>query len=506
MGKNIVIIGGGYGGLASANLLAKAGHKVTVIEKRHQLGGRAGQLWQDGFRFDTGPSWYLMPEAFEDYYRLFDIDVNEELNLTRLKPGYKVFFETSKDMTIQGDLELDSQTFESIEPGAASRLKKYVNESQRIYDISLNHILYSNYTRPWQLVNKHTIGALPSLLKLITRSLDSHVTKNFKDPRLTRILEYHSVFLGSSPYEVPAIYSLMSSLDFKSGVYFPKNGMYGLVESMVKLGQSLGVNYLPNTPVTKITSSNGQAAGVTLEDGSHVPADIVISNADINFTETHLLEEQDRSLDEKYWQKRQPGPSAMLISLGIKGSFTNLEHHNLYFVDDWRENFESIYGSLSIPDNASIYICNPSKTDPTAAPEGYENIFILLPLPANLEVDKETEQSLADRCISLLEKITNHTDVKDRIITRDIVRPQDFYDRFGAWQNNALGGESHLLTQSVFFRTNNVSKKIKNLYYVGAGTNPGIGLPMCLISAQLVFKRIHNIHTSTPLKKEDICN
>lgn len=245
---------------------------------------------------------------------------------------------------------------------------------------------------------------------------------------------------------------------------------------------------------------------MTLEDGSHVPADIVISNADINFTETHLLEEQDRSLDEKYWQKRQPGPSAMLISLGIKGSFTNLEHHNLYFVDDWRENFESIYGSLSIPDNASIYICNPSKTDPTSAPEGYENIFILLPLPANLEVDKETEQSLADRCISLLEKITNHTDVKDRIITRDIVRPQDFYDRFGAWQNNALGGESHLLTQSVFFRTNNVSKKIKNLYYVGAGTNPGIGLPMCLISAQLVFKRIHNIHTSTPLKKEDICN
>ena len=500
MSKSIVIIGGGYGGLASANLFAKAGFSVTVVEKNNQLGGRAGQLHQDGFRFDTGPSWYLMPEVFDDYYKLFGLDANKELSLTRLTPGYKVFFESHDPITIQGDLKKDAKTFEAIEPGAGEKLNTYVDASTKLYELSLRHFLYSNFTRKSQLFHKDILKDLPRFASAITTPLDTYVSKQFKDSRIRRMLEYHSVFLGGSPYEIPALYSLMSTLDFKSGVYFPRNGIYSLSENLVKMGKSLGVSYRINSPVSRILTKDGKAVGVKLKDGKVLEADIVISNADLHHTETKLLNPEDSSYPASYWAKKQPGPSALLVSLGIKGKLDNLQHHNLYFVDDWKDNFDAIYKRSEIPEHASIYICNPSKTDPTAAPKGNENIFILVPLPANKKLNKAESNALVDTSIDLLSKVTGNPDIKKRIITKDIVSPQTFDERFNAWAFNALGGQSHLLSQSAFFRTPNKSKKIKNLYYVGAGTAPGIGLPMCLISAQLVYKRVFDIHTSGPLQ------
>ncbi len=499
MGKHVVIIGGGYGGLASANLFAKAGYKVTVVEKNEQLGGRAGQLWQDGFRFDTGPSWYLMPEVFDAYYSLFGLSADKELNLTRLAPGYKVFFESNESVTIQGDLRKDAKTFEAIEKGAGRKLTSYVDASTKLYELSLQHFLYSNFTRKSQLFHKDILKELPRFASAIMTPLDAYVAKQFHDTRIRRMLEYHSVFLGGSPYEIPALYSLMSTLDFKSGVYFPKNGMYSLSENLVKLGTSLGVTYRTNTPVQKIVVQDGSATGVLLKNGKVIEADIVISNADLHHTETKLLNKEHSSYPESYWNKKQPGPSALLISLGIKGSIPNLEHHNLYFVDDWKDNFDAIYKRGEIPEHASIYICNPSKTDPTAAPKGHENIFILVPLPASKKLTKKESAALVEKSITLLAEVSGESDIKQRIVTSDIVSPETFDERFNAWAYNALGGQSHILSQSAFFRTPNVSKKVKNLYYVGAGTTPGIGLPMCLISSQLVYKRVLGIETSGPL-------
>ena len=266
------------------------------------------------------------------------------------------------------------------------------------------------------------------------------------------------------------------------------------------MGKSLGVSYRINSPVSRILTKDGKAVGVKLKDGKVLEADIVISNADLHHTETKLLNPEDSSYPASYWAKKQPGPSALLVSLGIKGKLDNLQHHNLYFVDDWKDNFDAIYKRSEIPEHASIYICNPSKTDPTAAPKGNENIFILVPLPANKKLNKAESNALVDTSIDLLSKVTGNPDIKKRIITKDIVSPQTFDERFNAWAFNALGGQSHLLSQSAFFRTPNKSKKIKNLYYVGAGTAPGIGLPMCLISAQLVYKRVFDIHTSGPLQ------
>lgn len=504
MSKRVVIIGGGYGGLAAATLFAKAGYDVTVLEKNTQLGGRAGQLNQAGFRFDTGPSWYLMPEVFKDFYTLFGKDVQKELSLVRLKPGYKVFFESSAPITIQGNLHDDAATFEILEQGAGTTLKKYVTNSSAIYDLSLGHFLYSNFSRRSQLLHPDILKNLTRFGVAATTSLDDYVSKYFQDARLKKILEYHSVFLGGSPYEIPAIYSLMSTLDFKSGVYFPKNGMYSLVENLVAIGSSLGVRYQTGSAVKEIHAKHGKASGVSLTTGEVIEADIIISNADLHHTETTLLKTEYQTYPESYWKKKQPGPSALLISLGIQGALQNLEHHNLYFVDDWKENFDAIYKTRTIPKDASVYICNPSKTDPTAAPKGHENIFMLVPLPSgNALSDKETE-ALVDASLDLLADITDAPDLTSRIITKDIVSPATFGERFNAWELNALGGQSHLLSQSAFFRTPNTSKKVKNLYYVGAGTTPGIGLPMCLISAQLVYKRVRKIHRNGPLSSGDL--
>ncbi len=497
--RRIVIVGGGYGSLATAALFAKKGDAVTVIEKNGQLGGRAGQLQQDGFRFDTGPSWYLMPEVFERYYSLFGKDVAQELELTRLTPGYSVFFQSHDPLIIKGNLDEDAKTFESIEPGSGEKLRSYVKQSQRIYTTSVDDILYNTY-RNWRWVaQKKVLSLLPEFGIMATRTLDSHVSRSFNDIRLKQILEYHSVFLGTSPFNAPAIYSLMSTLDFVSGVYYPKNGMYTLVESLVQLGTSLGVTYMTNAPVDHIAIENGTATGVTLTSGTHIEADIVISGADLHHTETRLVEAQYQSYPEKYWKKKQPSPSALLVSLGIKGELPQLSHHNLYFVDDWKENFEAIYTTGSIPKNASLYICRPGATDPTAAPDGYENIFILVPLPAHRTLSEQEREELTHRSIAQLGTLVGESDIAARIVTQDIVDPKTFQERFHAWGYNSLGGQSHLLSQSAFFRTRNKSKKVQNLYYVGAGTNPGIGLPMCLISAQIVYKMIEGITDTGPL-------
>lgn len=494
MTKRVVIIGGGYGGLASAALFAASGYDVTVLEKNRQLGGRAGEIRQDGFRFDTGPSWYLMPEIFEAFYGLFGRSAQNELDLLRLSPAYKVFFPNDTAITIRGELAHDAQQFDAIETGAGKMLQHYVQAGQRIYDLSLDFILANTYQQKRWILAPNVLRALPLLARLAPTSLHSYVAQHFRDTRLQRILEYQSVFLGTSPYAAPAIYSLMSTLDFDSGVYFPRRGMYSLIESMQVIGTAHGVTYQTGAAVQEIMVQDGAASGVILTDGSTVAADIVISGADLHHTETQLLTPAHRSFPEPYWQKRQPGPSALLISLGIKGSLPALEHHNLYFVEAWRENFEAIYDTHDLPTNPSIYICKPSATDPTAAPEGHENIFILVPLPSGKALlDTEISQ-LRDLAINRLANIANVPDIAERIVTRHISTPQDFGSQFNAWQYNALGGAAHTLRQSAFFRTPNRSRKIKNLYYVGAGTNPGIGLPMCLLSAQVVYKMVHGIY------------
>lgn len=503
MKKSVIIIGSGYGGMALANIMGKAGYRVDVYEKNSELGGRIASIKKEGYTFDIGPSWYLMPEVFEQYYQLFGESANERLDLLRFNPGYKVYFENHEPLIIQGDVKRDRDTFESIEPGAGDKLQAYVNRSTKVYNIAIKHFLYSNFRRLRDLFKAEVFTGGLSMLALVTKPLDRYVSSIFKDLRLKQILEYHMVFLGSSPFQAPAIYTLMSHLDFKSGVYYPRQGMMSLVDDLQKLSQQYDITYHTDAPVQQIIVEDGAAVGVKLSDGSEVRADVVVSNADLEFTETKLLDTGYQSYPASYWQHRQPGPGALLVSLGVRGELPQLLHHNLYFVENWRQNFADIYENKKVPEHASLYVCNPTKTDPSYAPVGHENLFILMPLPAGINLTEEEQATLANRAITQFSQAIGE-DLSKRITTRHIFGPQDFETQFNAWQFNAFGGESHILRQSVIFRTQNKSRKVKNLYYVGAGTLPGIGLPMCLIGAQLTYKRITNDKSAGPLNAGDL--
>ena len=489
MTKKVLIIGAGIGGLATANLLAKKGYDVHVFEQADQLGGRAGQKNEHGFRFDTGPSWYLMPKVFQSYFKLFGVNVKKELQLEKLTPGYKVFYESHEPITIQGNLAKDARTFEAIEQGAGKALKAYVKEGDEIYQLALKHFLYTDFSRLHQLLKKEIIGGSGRLLKLLATPIHARVQKFVTSQPLQQILEYPMVFLGTSPFKAPAMYSLMSALDFKEGVYFPKGGIYSIIESLVKIGTKLGVTYHPGTEVRRIITDGSRAKGIMVKGGKTILGDIVISNADLHHTETELLDADSQSYPKSFWDKKEAGISALLVYAGVKGKLPQLEHHNLYFVDAWKENFEAIYSDKKIPESASIYVSRTSATDRSTAPKGHENIFMLVPLPTGINLSKKKQSELADHFLKQFGTAIGEPKLHEKVMYQESFGPNDFKNRYNAWQGSALG-MSHVLFQSALWRIPPRSKKVKNLYYVGGNTMPGIGLPMCIISAEIVYKKI----------------
>lgn len=490
--KHVVIIGGGIGGLATANILAKAGYHVSVYESRHQLGGRAGLHEAKGFRYDTGPSWYLMPQVFEHYYELLGEDVKEQLDLVKLKPAYQVFFEgNSRPAVISSDKESNKNLFEKLEPGAGAQLERYLADAVLLYELAQKYFLYNNFTSKRSVINAEVMRNLTKFVQLAFRPLHSHVKQYFHTPELQQILEYPTVFLGASPFTAPAIFSLMSYLDLEEGVFYPQGGMYTIIESLVNIGRKLGVSYFTKCPVTAITTKDGKATGVKLKSGKTISADIVVSNADLHFTETKLLPPKLRTYPASYWEKRIAGPSALLMYLGVSGSLPQLQHHNLMFVKEWKTNFTEIFDRQTYPVPASLYVSKPSATDSTVAPKGSENVFVLVPWPANKAKQPKNLSAYADMYLTQIENMAGIPDLRQRITYKKLYGPQDFKHDFGAWHGTALG-PAHTLRQSALFRASNRSKKVSNLYYVGGSTQPGIGLPMCLMSAELVYKYLIN--------------
>ncbi len=488
MSKRVVIIGAGIGGLTTAALLAQDGYDVVVLEKADQVGGRAGQKKIDGFTFDTGPSWYLMPKVFERTFQLLGSSVERELELIKLTPAYKVFFENDDPITITGNSSTDMATFEAIEPGAGDALKRYIDEGNDIYELSLRHFLYTNFTRLHELMRPDILSRGLRMIRLALTPVHRHVAKYVRDQRLQQILEYPMVFLGSSPFSAPAIYSLMSALDFKEGVFYPKGGLYTIIERIEKRATMAGVELRLGSEVIAIHSQNGKAAEVELKDGSRIRADIVVSNGDIHHTEMSLLAPGDRSYPQTYWEKTEPGVSALLMYIGYKGSLPILEHHNLLFVNEWEQNFTAIYSEKTMPSPASIYVCKPSASD-NVAPLGHENLFVLVPIPTGMNLTNKEQSAYADSYLEQIAGMLQQPDLKKNIVHKSLFGPNDFKTRFYSYQASALGS-SHLLRQSALFRTPNKSKKLSNLFYVGGNTVPGVGLPMCLIGAELVYERI----------------
>ncbi|WAB84442.1 phytoene desaturase family protein [Microcella daejeonensis] len=505
-----LVIGGGIAGLASAALLAREGHQVTLVEKRDQLGGRAGSWEADGFRFDTGPSWYLMPEVFDHFFKLMGTSAAEQLDLVQLDPGYRVITEGVEEWTdIAASREENIALFESIEKGAGRELERYLDSALDTYEMAKKRFLYTSFQSFGPLLTSDVLRRAPKLVGLLLQNLDDFVAKRFTDLRLRQVLGYPAVFLGSSPFDTPSMYHLMSHLDLADGVLYPMGGFTTLIDRIHHVAVDHGVEVRTSSPVARILvdEQTSEARGVELVGGETIDADIVVSAADLHHTETRLLPEHLQTYPESYWQPRNPGPSALLMYLGVKGELPNLEHHTLLFAEDWRENFEAIFGpDARMPEPASLYICKPSGVDPSVAPEGHENVFVLVPAPADLKFgrgdvagDGDTRlEAYADRIIAQIAEWTRTPDFAERIVLRRTYGPGDFADDLNAWRGSMLG-PAHTLKQSAFFRSGNVSKKVRGLYYAGASTIPGIGLPMCLISAEVLIKRLRGDTSTGPL-------
>ena len=505
--SEIVIIGGGIAGLASAALLSRAGHQVTVLERRAELGGRAGVWEKDGFRFDTGPSWYLMPEVFDHFYKLLGTSADEQLKLITLDPGYRVYFEGDDvpvDIAANRDENLD--VFEGIEKGAGFALHDYLLSAEQTYDLAKRQFLYTSFEKLSPVFTREVLGKGARFAKLLTQPLSTFVARRFRNRKLRQILGYPAVFLGSSPYTTPSMYHLMSHLDLADGVLYPMGGFGTVIDSIAALAVTEGATIVTEADVQRILVQNGKATGVEYRGSKGEPlfadADIVVSGADLHFTETQLLEEPERTYPQSYWDKRTPGPSALLLYLGVDGSLPQLEHHTLLFTKKWEQGFKAIFGKeTSVPSPASLYVCKPSGVDPSVAPVGSENLFVLVPIPADPTIGHGGDdriEKLADVVIEQIADWTGIPDLASRVTVHRTVAPGDFADDLNAWRGTALG-PAHTLKQSAFFRAGNKSKKVEGLYYVGGSTIPGIGLPMCLISAEVLVKRLRGDTSAGPL-------
>ncbi len=497
MNKKVVIIGAGIGGLGTAGLFAKKGYDVTVLEKNEHAGGRANIFEANGFRFDMGPSWYLAPDLFEHYFRLLGERVEDHLDLVRLTPSYRIFFQGDLEtLEIHSDIEKDGRTFDAIEPGSSEKLKKYLAQSEYQYEVATQHFMYKNYDTVFDFFNKRVMTEGQKLS--VFSKMHNFVTRFFKTRKLQQVMEYTMVFLGTSPYEAPAIYNLMSHMDFNQGVFYPQGGFYELIKALVRVAEKNGARVRTNSAVAEILIKNGKASGVRLENGEVIDADIVISNADYQFTETRLLPESAQTYKKKYWDKKVLAPSAFILYLGVKEKMPQLIHHNLLFSDDWRKNFDEIYKDPKLPNEPSLYVCAPSVTDPNVAPEGKENLFVLVPIASGLEITEERKQEYADHVLERMEREMGLEGLREKIEYMRIYTVEDFLKDYNSFKGTALG-LAHTIWQTAIFRPNNRSKKVSNLFFVGAGTNPGIGTQICLISAELVFKRVHGIKTAEPL-------
>jgi phytoene desaturase len=517
-----IVIGGGIAGLASAALLARDGHEVTLLESRHELGGRAGRWESAGFRFDTGPSWYLMPEVFDHFFRLMGTTADAELDLVRLDPGYRVFFERTgheptgsegepEPIDVRADREASVALFESIEPGAGAALDRHLDSADETYRLAMDHFLYTDFAAPRALLQRPVLRRARRLARLLGQSLDGFVSRSFRDRRLRQILGYPAVFLGSSPYDAPSMYHLMSRFDLADGVFYPMRGFGELIDRIARLARLAGVEVRTGAEVTAITTDRARATGVRVRsaDGTEteLTADLVVSTADVHHTETVLLPPALRSHSDTALERRNPGPSAVLVLLGVRGRLPQLIHHNLLFTADWEDNFRRIFGAdPSVPDPASLYACMPSATDASVAPPDCENLFLLVPVPADTSIgaggvdgdgDPAVER-IADAAIAQLASWAGIDDLADRVVVRRTIGPADFASWFHSWRGSALG-PAHTLRQSAFFRGRTASSTVDGLYLAGATTIPGIGLPMCLISAELVAKAVRGDRSTAPM-------
>ncbi len=483
--KKVVVIGSGFSGLSAACFMAKAGWAVSVIEKHDIPGGRARKLEAHGFTFDMGPSWYWMPDVFERFFSQFNKSVSDYYSLKRLNPSYRVYWKTG-GVDIPADYKDFRQLFESFEPGSATQLDRFLEEAAYKYKAGMQKLVLKPGLSLAEFLDWDVVKGVFKLD--LFSSIRKHVAAYFKDPRLKELMEFPVLFLGALPENTPALYSLMNYADIVGGTWFPKGGMYSIVQGMYDLATELGVSFFFNREVTALEVTNGTINEAKTTAGDFA-ADVIIGSADYHHIETQLLPAECRSYSAAYWEDRIMAPSCLIYYVGLNKKLQDVKHHMLFFDAPFQEHAERIYKTKSWPGNPLFYVSVTSVTDKSLAPEDCENLFFLVPVAPGLQNDNEELREHYFRMIvermekQIGENITNH------IVYKKTYAHSDFVNDYNSFKGNAYG-LANTLGQTAVLKPSIKSKKIKNLYYTGQLTVPGPGVPPSLISGEVVAKQV----------------
>ncbi|MBE7177421.1 MAG: phytoene desaturase [Mucilaginibacter polytrichastri] len=482
-GKNISVIGSGFAGIAAASFLAQAGNRVTIFEKNEQPGGRA-RVWEsDGFRFDMGPSWYWMPDVFEHYFSRFGRRVSDYYSLKRLDPGYRIFFSKKDVMDVPASMDEIEKLFDAREPGSAEGLRKFLAQAAYKYKVGMGDYVFRPSHSITEFIDLRLIRE-SFRIQMLTK-MSKHVRQYFKNPELIKLLEFPVLFLGATPQNTPALYSMMNHADLTLGTWYPGGGMNEIIKGMVALANELGVRFELNSEVKKIGVKKARATEIVVNERS-LETDFVIAAADYAHVDQHLLEKPYRNYNAPYWDSRTMSPSCLIFYIGLNKKLSNVQHHNLFFDQDFEKHAYEIYTKAQWPTEPLFYVSVPSVTDSSVAPEGCENLFFLMPVAPGLHDDDTLRERYFDLMIGRFEQITGNT-IRHSIIVKRSYSLNNFVQDYHSFKGNAYG-LANTLAQTAFFKPAMRSKKVENLLFTGQLTVPGPGVPPSLISGEIVAR------------------
>ncbi len=481
--KKVLVIGAGFSGLAAATLLATKGYDVTIFEKNGRAGGRASVFSEVGFTFDMGPSWYWMPDIFEDYFNKFGKKVEDYYKLERLDPSYDVIFSKDDKIRLPSGAEKVKEVFENVEKGAGNNLNMFLNEAAYKYKVGIGQFVWKPSK---SIVEFFSFGLLKDALKLdLFSSLSKHARKYFSNSKLLKIIEFPSLFLGAIPENTPALYSLMNFAEIQNGTWYPMGGMYKIVEAMVALATEKGVKFRYNSEVTGFEYDGNKASKIVLKNDS-MEADAIIASADYRHIDKLLGKKENYS--NKYWDSRVLAPSCLIFYLGINKKLNKLQHHNLFFDEDFKLHAHEIYVDPKWPTRPLFYVSAPSKTDPSVAPVNCENLFLLMPVAPDLKDDEITREKYFKMLMARLEDYCGE-EIISHIIYKKSYAQSNFVSDYNAFKGNAYG-LANTLFQTAFLKPKLKNNNLNNFYYTGQLTVPGPGVPPSIISGLVVGNEV----------------
>jgi phytoene desaturase len=483
--KKIAVIGAGFSGLAAASSLAKAGYDVTVLEKNNSAGGRARKFQEDGFTFDMGPSWYWMPDVFEKFFQQFGKTTADYYELERLSPSYRIYYSANNFLDIPAGVDALCKLFDELEPGSSKNLIRFLEEGKYKYEIGVNELVYKPGLSVSELLD---LKLLAGVFKMhVFQSVSQYVRKFFKDPRIIQLLEFPVLFLGATAQKTPALYTLMNYADMALGTWYPKGGMHKIVDGLTTLATEQGVKFEFNSEVTRFVM-NGTSIQEVIVNGQSRKFDYVVAGADYHHVEQNLLPASHRRYSEAYWQNRAMAPSSLIFYLGLNKKISGLLHHTLFFDEDFSVHAKEIYEDPKWPTAPQFYVSCTSQTDPTVAPEGGENIFILIPVAPGLQDEDSIREKYYTLVMDRFEKIMGQT-IREHVVYKRSYAHNDFQADYHAFKGNAYGLANTIL-QTANLKPSILNKKVKNLFFTGQLTVPGPGVPPSLISGQVVAKEL----------------